>query len=192
MTRPPTRPALLAPASNPTPVLVVGVGASAGGLDACQRFLQGVSADQGMAFVVVLHLAPGQESHVAAILQKETRMAVSQVAGNERLEPDHVYVIAPATSLSIRKGALAAGAPEQPHYRARPIDAFFSALAADQQERAVGIVLSGTGNDGSAGLEAIRAAGGLCLVADSPRLRCHPADPPHRRRSAADGGRGAG
>ncbi|HEX5759148.1 MAG TPA: chemotaxis protein CheB [Thermoanaerobaculia bacterium] len=146
--------------------MVVGIGASAGGLDACQRFLQGAPADQGMAFVVVLHLAPAEESHVAGILQRATRMAVSQVTGHERVEPDHVYVIAPATSLGIRDGALAAGAPEEPHFRARPIDSFFSALAAERQEGAVGIVLSGTGDDGSAGLKDIRAAGGLCLVQD--------------------------
>ncbi|HVT58378.1 MAG TPA: chemotaxis protein CheB [Thermoanaerobaculia bacterium] len=155
-----------ASAGNPSPVLVVGVGASAGGLGACQRFLQGAPADQGMAFIIVVHLAPAEESHIAGILQRKTRMEVSQVTGNQRVEPNHVYVIAPATSLSIRDGALEAGAPEEPHYRARPIDKFFSALAADQKEGAVGIVLSGTGNDGSAGLKDIRSAGGLCLVQD--------------------------
>jgi len=155
-----------APADSPLPTLIVGVGASAGGLGACQGLLQGAPADQGLAFIVVLHLAPAEESHVAAILQKATSMEVSQVAGNERVEPDHVYIIAPATSLGIRGGSLVAGAPEEPHYRARPIDTFFSALAADQGESAVGIVLSGTGNDGAAGLEAIRSAGGLCLVQD--------------------------
>ncbi len=147
-----------------SPSLVVGVGASAGGLDACQRLLRGAPADQGMAFVIVLHLAPAEQSHVAEILQKATVMAVTQVTGRERVEPDHVYVIAPATSLGIRDRRLYAGAPEEPHYRARPIDAFFSALAADQKDAAVAIVLSGTGADGSAGLKEIRSAGGLCLV----------------------------
>ena len=143
---------------------MVGVGASAGGLDACQRLLQGAPTDAGLAFVIVLHLAPEQPSHVAEILQRTTPMAVSQVAGGERVERDHVYVIAPGTSLGMRDGVLAAGAPDEPHYRARPIDAFFSALAADRGSRAAGIVLSGTGQDGSAGLQAIRAAEGLCLV----------------------------
>ncbi len=115
---------------------------------------------------MVLHLAPAEKSHVAAILQKATAMEVSQVTGNERVEPDHVYIIAPATSLGIRDGALVAGPPGEPHYLARPIDTFFSALAADQRKRAVGIVLSGTGSDGAAGLEAIRSAGGMCLVQD--------------------------
>ena len=146
------------------PSLVIGVGASAGGLDACQRLLRGAPADQGMAFVIVLHLAPAEQSHVAEILQKATVMEVTQVTGRDRVEPDHVYVIAPATSLAIRRRRLEAGAPEEPHYRARPIDAFFSALAADQKDAAAAIVLSGTGADGSAGLREVRAAGGLCLV----------------------------
>jgi two-component system CheB/CheR fusion protein len=154
------------PAAAPAPLLVVGVGASAGGLEACQRLLEGAPTDAGLAFVIVLHLAPAQESRVAEILQRATAMAVSQIAGGERVERDHVYVIAPGTSLSIRDGALAAGAPDEPHFRARPIDAFFSALAADRGGGAAGIVLSGTGEDGSAGLKAVRAAGGLCLVQD--------------------------
>ena len=153
-------------AGNASPTLVVGVGASAGGLDACRRFLRGAPTDQGIAFVVILHLAPGEESHLAEILQRATGMKVSQVTGNERVEPDHVYVIAPATSLGMDDGTLAVGAPEEPHHLAKPIDTFFSALAAGRQEDAVGIVLSGTGQDGSAGLKAIRSAGGLCLVQD--------------------------
>ncbi|BAU49339.1 chemotaxis protein CheY [Sulfurifustis variabilis] len=151
---------------RPAPTLVVGVGASAGGLDPCRRLLADAPADKNIAFVVVLHLAPSQESHVAAIFKTVTRMAVTQVAGRERIEPNHVYVIAPATSLGIRDGILEVGEPAKPHYKARPIDAFFSALAADQRDRAVGIVLSGTGNDGAAGLKDIRSAGGLCLVQD--------------------------
>ena len=155
-----------APAELASPTLVVGVGASAGGLVACQQLLEGAPADQGLAFVIVLHLAPAGESHLAVILQKSTAMVVSQVTGNERIEPNHVYVIAPGTSLGVGDGALEPGAPEEPHYRARPIDMFLAALAVDRQEAAVGIVLSGTGNDGGAGLQAIRQAGGLCLVQD--------------------------
>jgi two-component system CheB/CheR fusion protein len=151
---------------DPSPTLVVGIGASAGGLGACQRFLEGAPADCGLAFVIVLHLSPDGESRVAEILQKGTSMKVSQVTGNERVEPDHVYVIAPGTSLSIRGGALDAGAPEEPHFRARPVDAFFAALAAEREGDAVGIVLSGTGGDGAAGLQEIRKVGGLCLVQD--------------------------
>jgi two-component system, chemotaxis family, CheB/CheR fusion protein len=149
-----------------SPSLVVGVGASAGGLEPCKRLLESAPADKDLAFVVVLHLAPSQESHVAGILKTATGMEVTQVAGRERIEPNHVYVIAPATSLGIRDGVLEVGEPAQPHYKAKPIDTFFSALAADQRGCAVGIVLSGTGDDGAAGLKAIRSAGGLCLVQD--------------------------
>lgn len=151
---------------RPATSLVVGVGASAGGLHPCKKLLQSAPADKDIAFVIVLHLAPAQESHVAEIFETVTRMPVTQVVGKQRIEPNHVYVIAPATSLGIRDGALEVGEPGTPHYKARPIDAFFSALAADQRSRAVGIVLSGTGNDGTAGLEDIRSAGGLCLVQD--------------------------
>lgn len=157
----------IAHAGSPAaPILVIGVGASAGGLDPCKRLLESAPADKNIAFVVVLHLAPSQESHVAGILKTATRMEVTQVVGKERIEPNHVYVIAPATSLGIRDGVLEVGEPAQPHYKARPIDDFFAALAADQRGSAVGIVLSGTGNDGAAGLKDIRSAGGLCLVQD--------------------------
>ena len=158
-------PAAVADGASP-PLLVVGVGASAGGLEACQRLLQGAPTEAGLAFVVVLHLAPAEQSRVAEILQRETALTVTQVAGDERVEGDHVYVIAPGTSLGIRDGALVAGAPVEPHFRARPIDSFFSALAADRGAGAAGIVLSGTGDDGSVGLRAVREAGGLCLVQD--------------------------
>jgi two-component system, chemotaxis family, CheB/CheR fusion protein len=160
------QPATSTTAVGASPTLVVGVGASAGGLDACRRLLQGAPADQGMAYVVVLHLAPAEKSHVAEILQRATAMEVSQVTGSGRLEPDHVYVIAPATSLGMNDGTLEVGAPGEPHHLAKPIDGFFTALATSRQESAVGIVLSGTGHDGSAGLQAIRSAGGLCLVQD--------------------------
>ncbi|QKT03566.1 PAS domain-containing protein [Ectothiorhodospiraceae bacterium 2226] len=151
-------------ARQPAPMLVVGIGASAGGLDPCKRVLKGAPVDKNIAYVIVLHLAPAQESHVAGILQTVTTMPVTQVAETGRLEPNHVYVIAPATSLGVRDGVLEVGAPVEPHYKAKPIDDFFAALAADQRERAVGVVLSGTGDDGAAGLKAIRAIGGMCMV----------------------------
>jgi two-component system, chemotaxis family, CheB/CheR fusion protein len=160
------RPDTSTTAGNASPTLVVGVGASAGGLEACQRFFREAPTDQGIAFVVILHLAPDEKSHLAEILQRTTAMEVSQVSGNQRVEPDHVYVIAPATSLGMNDGTLAVEPPGKPHHLAKPVDSFFTALAASRQESAVGIVLSGTGHDGSAGLQAIRSAGGLCLVQD--------------------------
>lgn len=149
-----------------SPKLVAALGASAGGLEACKRLLAGVPDDQGIAVVVVTHLDPDQQSHIADFLGRVTSATVRQAVDGERVEGNHVYVIAPATSLTIHEGTLRVTGQERPRYRTRPIDDFFSALAADQGERAVGIVLSGTGNDGAAGLEAIHAAGGLCLVQD--------------------------
>jgi two-component system CheB/CheR fusion protein len=124
-----------------SPRLIVGVGASAGGLEACQRLLREAPTGAGLAFVIVLHLAPNEPSHVAEILQRATALKVCQIAGGERVEADHVYVIAPGTSLGIGAGALVAGPPAKPHYRAKPIDAFFTALAADRGANAAGIVL---------------------------------------------------
>src|SRR5690606_25137677 len=112
------------------------VGASAGGLEACKRLFAGVPADKGFAFVVVMHLDPGQASHIAEFLAKVTSAEVRQIAGEERVEANRVYVIAPGTSLSIRDGVLQVAGLEGPRYRHRPIDDFLSALAADQGERA--------------------------------------------------------
>ena len=155
------------PVQNDTrPELVVGVGASAGGLDACKRLLANVPADHGLAFVVVMHLDPSQQSHIAEFLGKVTSSTVRQVTGGERVEPNHVYVIAPATSLRIREDVLEVTAREM-RYPSKPIDDFFSALAADQGGRAVGVILSGTGNNGSEGLKEIHRAGGLCLVQEA-------------------------
>lgn len=154
-------------AENRSPHLVVGIGASAGGIDACKRLLHEMPADLGAAFVIILHLAPAQESHLADIFKGATRMEVTQVTGADRLLGNHVYVIAPATSLRIVDGTLKAGEPHEPHYQARPVDSFFVSLADERKDSAVGIVLSGTGDDGAAGMKAIRAAGGLCLVQDS-------------------------
>ena len=146
------------------PRIVVGIGASAGGIPACRTLLEHLPVDAGIAYVIIQHLAPEHESHIAEILKSATRLPITQISSTKRLKPNHVYVIAPATSLLIRGGVLEVGKPEQPHFRARPIDAFFSSLGASLKEGAVGIVLSGTGDDGSAGLKEIQAGGGLCLV----------------------------
>lgn len=159
---------------TPSPSLVVGIGASAGGLDPCKRLLENAPIDKDIAFVIVLHLAPAHESHVAQILKTTTSMEVTQVTDQRtHVQPNHVYVIAPATSLSIRGGTLEVAEPDQPHYRAKPINDFFSSLAADQRENAVGIVLSGTGDDGAAGLEEIKSATGLCIVQDPKTAEYH-------------------
>lgn len=146
------------------PRLVVGIGASAGGIDACKRLLEAMPHDTGLAFVIVMHLDPTRESHIAEIFQAATEMKVVQITGELRLSPDHVYVIAPDTSLSIHDGMLQTAGPRLPHGARKPVDDLFSSLAEDQKERAVGIILSGTGNNGSSGLRDIEACGGLCLV----------------------------
>ncbi len=146
------------------PKLVVGIGASAGGLDACKRFLAAMPPDSGMAIVIIMHLAPSRESHIAEIFRASTTMEVVQVSAPRLLMPDHVYVIVPDTSLELKDGVLYPNKPHDPHGQRHPVDALFSSLAEDQKEIAVGVVLSGTGNNGSSGIRSIKARGGLCLV----------------------------
>lgn len=153
--------------SNPLPFPVVGMGASAGGLDAFKQFFSAMPADSGMAFVLVQHLAPEQESLTADILAKHTAMTVAQVEDKIAIEPNHVYVIPPNTNLSIRSGVLYLSAPVQPHGHRLPIDFFFRSLAEDQEAKALCIILSGTGRDGTLGLKAIKGHGGMA-IAQSP------------------------
>lgn len=145
-------------------VPVVGIGASAGGIEALGRFFDVMPADSGCAFVVVLHLDPRRESEMAHILGTRTTMPVAQVEDGMRLAPDHVYVIAPDTDLSVRDGGLHVSKSARPRGRRHPVDVLFTSLAADQRERAIGIVLSGTGSNGTEGLKEIRAEGGMSLV----------------------------
>ncbi|AOU98126.1 hypothetical protein BI364_09295 [Acidihalobacter yilgarnensis] len=143
------------------------MGASAGGLDAFKRFFSAMPADSGMAFVLVQHLAPEHESLTADILTKHTAMKVAQVEDKIAIEPNHVYVIPPNTNLSIRSGVLYLSAPAQPHGHRLPIDFFFRSLAEDQEAKALCIILSGTGRDGTLGLKAIKGHGGMA-IAQSP------------------------
>lgn len=145
---------------------IVGIGASAGGLKAAEVFLQNCPADTGMAFVLVFHLDPRHKSLAAELLQRHTAMPVAQVVGHVRLAPDHVYVIPPDRGLSLTDGELLLTQREPEDGRPTVIDHFFRALAAHMGERAVGVVLSGTGSEGSEGLKAIKEAGGLTLVQD--------------------------
>lgn len=161
---------------RPSPRLVVGIGASAGGLDPCRELLSRVPPDSGMAFVVVLHLDPSRESHLPEILRAHTSLEVVQVNDPVRIEPDHVYVIAPNTSLEIADGNIVPGGFEQPHGRRRPIDLLFSSLAAAHGDAVAAIVLSGTGSDGSRGLVDVHEAGGLC-IAQAPDTAQQPGMP---------------
>ena len=150
---------------------VVGIGASAGGIEALTTFFDSMPADSGCAFVVVLHLDPKHESELALILGKHTGMAVAQIKDGMRVEPDHVYVIAPDTSLTLRGGILHMSKPSDPPARRHPVDILFASLAIEQRERAIAIVLSGTGRNGTEGLRQIRAEGGISLIQDPETAR---------------------
>jgi two-component system, chemotaxis family, CheB/CheR fusion protein len=146
--------------------LIVGVGGSAGSLSPLRELLAAIPADSGMAFIVVSHQAPTGHSMLPEILAKCTEMPVCEIGKDTRVEPNHVYVEPRGHGVTIREGTLSLDPTtlrEVPHL---PIDLFFRALASDQEIRAVGIVLSGTGTDGTLGLAAIRAASGLALVQD--------------------------
>ena len=145
---------------------VVGIGASAGGLEAFTLLLQHLPPDTGMGFVLVQHLDPVHESVLTKLLSKATSMAVHEVTNNLPVEPNHVYVIPPNTTLSITHGVLKLGPRKQIRGSTRSIDSFFQSLAEDQRKRAIGVILSGAGTDGTEGLEAIKAEGGITFAQD--------------------------
>jgi two-component system CheB/CheR fusion protein len=145
---------------------VVGIGASAGGLDAFSQLLRQLPANTGFAFVLVQHLDPQHESALASILANTTPMQVSEVTNNLRVEANNVYVIPPNTTLSIVKGVLKLMPRLQNRLAPRSIDHFFESLAKDLGERSIGAILSGNATDGTLGLEAIKEAGGLTFAQD--------------------------
>ena len=146
--------------------LIVGVGASAGGLEAFTLLLKDVPADTGMGFVLVQHLDPVHESALTQILAKATAMPVREAANNLPVEPNHVYIIPPNRNMTIAQGRLKLAPRRQTAGAHRSIDVFFESLAQDQRERAIGVILSGTASDGTLGLEAIKAEGGFTLAQD--------------------------
>ncbi|MFZ3208349.1 MAG: chemotaxis protein CheB, partial [Geobacteraceae bacterium] len=143
---------------------IVGIGASAGGLEALEQFLRQVPQGSGMAFVIVQHLDPTHEGIMPEILQRSTLMKVFQVRDRMRIEPDCVYVIPPNKDLSILHGVLHLFEPTVPRGLRLPIDFFFRSLAEDRQEHSIGVILSGMGSDGTIGLRAIKEKGGVALV----------------------------
>lgn len=143
---------------------VIGVGASAGGLEALREMLSGQSGPPGMAFVIVQHLDPNHESLMAQLIERYTSMPVRQIAGGERIEIDNVYVIPPGFGLSVENGVLRLTEFTDPRGMRRPIDDFFEALAIDLGERAACVILSGTGADGSRGLRAIKEHHGISIA----------------------------
>jgi two-component system CheB/CheR fusion protein len=143
---------------------IVGIGASAGGLEALELFLANVPENSGMAFVIVQHLDPTHKGIMVELLQRGTPMKVFQIKDRMRVEANCVYVIPPNKDLSILHGVLNLFAPLAPRGLRLPIDFFFRALAEDQQEHSIGVILSGMGTDGTLGLRAIKEKGGSVFV----------------------------
>ena len=144
---------------------VVGIGASAGGLEAFSELLRHLPVDTGMAFVCIQHLSPSHESLLASILAKSTRMQVLEITNGMPVEANHVYVIPPNACLTISGGVLKLmPRPETPSEVNLPIDVFLRSLAQEMGSRAIGVVLSGTASDGSAGIKAIKEEGGITFA----------------------------
>lgn len=164
-------------------VRVVGVGASAGGLKPLQQFVAAIPEESGLAYVVLMHLDPGRESRIAELLQDRTSVRVTQITGPTPVEANHIYVTPPDRDLVMKKGVIAVRERSERAERV-PIDVFFRTLADVAGPDAIGVVLSGTGRDGSEGIRAIREAGGI-TVAQSPAEAEYPGMPS----SAIDTGR---
>jgi two-component system CheB/CheR fusion protein len=148
--------------------LVVGVGASAGGVEALMAFFEQVPAQSGLAYIVILHLSPDFNSQLAQILQNVTSLPIRQVNEKVKVVPDHVYVISPNQHLVMEDGHVTVLPNTSQEERRAPVDIFFRTLADSHGPRAVGVILSGTGADGSMGLKRIKEYGGAVFV-QSPR-----------------------
>ncbi|HUF11583.1 MAG TPA: chemotaxis protein CheB [Longimicrobiales bacterium] len=142
---------------------IVGIGASAGGLKALQAFFEAVTVDSGLAYVVIMHLDPERKSRIAALLQDRTRVPVTMVTGTTQVEANHIYVIPPGHDLEMTGdsiGLVARG--DRPQHL--PIDLFFRSLARVQGADAIAVVLSGTGEDGTAGVRGVKERGGITVA----------------------------
>jgi two-component system CheB/CheR fusion protein len=159
-TAPPT------PIPDAKPFPIVGIGASAGGLAAFQAFFSALPkhTDPGIAFVLVQHLAPNHKSMLVELIQRYTHLPVSEVAAGTVVQPNCIYIIPPNQDLALLGRSLHLLEPTAPRGQRLPIDGFFRSLAADQRELAIGIVLSGTGSDGTLGVRAIKEAGGMVMA----------------------------
>lgn len=145
--------------------IVIGIGASAGGLEALQQFFSYMPPNSGLSFVVVQHLSPDYKSLMADILGKHTEMSVCQAENHMAVEPDTVYLIPPKKYMTIKDGRLLLS--EAPGTLNHPIDAFFASLAAEKREHSIAVVLSGTGSDGTNGVKMVKEHGGL-VIAQAP------------------------
>jgi two-component system CheB/CheR fusion protein len=152
------------PARTQSAFPIVGIGASAGGLEALELFLKHVPEGSGMAFVIVQHLDPTHKGIMVELLQRTTRMPVVQVRDRQKVAPDRVYVIPPNKDMSILHGVLHLLEPAAPRGLRLPIDFFFRSLADDRRARSIGVILSGMGSDGTLGLRAIKEKAGVVFV----------------------------
>jgi two-component system, chemotaxis family, CheB/CheR fusion protein len=150
----------------PTKFPIVGIGASAGGLEALNKFFSVLPPDTGMAFVLVQHLDPTHKSTLVDLLRRHAQINVVQVKDGLKVEPDKLYVIPPNRDMGILNGELQLIEPLEPHGLRLPINFFLKNLADDQKENSIAIILSGFGSDGSTGLRAIKAEGGMVMAQD--------------------------
>ncbi len=155
-----------------SPSYYVGIGASAGGLEAIEQFFQGISSHTGLAYIVIQHLSPDYKSLMVELLSKKAAIPVLRAEEGMMVERDTIYLIPPKKNLTIFHGKLLLS-DQPPHDRwiNLPIDIFLRSLAEDQQERAIGVILSGTGSDGSRGIRAIKEHGGMVMVQDEHDAR---------------------
>ncbi len=156
----------LTAASDGAPFPIVGVGSSAGGLDALTSFLSKLPTNTGMAFVFIQHLDPTHDSQLPHILSRLTRLPIHPANDGVELLPDHIYIITPNTSLTVEQGILRTAPRDEARKPHLSIDFFFQSLARARPGRIIGVVLSGTGTDGTLGLAAIKASGGLTFAQD--------------------------
>jgi two-component system, chemotaxis family, CheB/CheR fusion protein len=156
---PPAEPTVAAPGrapGSPRPILIVGVGASAGGLAAFKAFFAEMPSDSGIGFVLVQHLDPSHRSILTELVGRQTLMPVVEAEDGMPVAADRVHIIPPDATLTIAKGILYVEHPAPPRQRRFPIDTFFESLAEDQEQNAAGIVLSGIGSDGTLGIRIIK------------------------------------
>src|SRR5690606_5581866 len=151
---------------SPFPSYVIGIGASAGGLEAIHDLFDYMPGNTGFSFVVVQHLSPEHKSLMAELLSKHNAMRVREAAHNMKLEPDCIYVIPNKKLITVKNGKLQLDEKTKSRLPNFTIDIFFESLALDQNKKAVGIILSGTGTDGTKGLAAIKKNGGIAIVQD--------------------------
>lgn len=145
---------------------VVGIGSSAGGLEALGKIFSNMPTDSGVAFVLIQHLDPSHKSSMVELLARYTDMEVLEIEDGMHVQPNKLYVTPPNKSVGIINSVLHLAVPKEPHGLRRPIDFFFQSLADDQEENAIGIILSGFGSDGTIGLRAIKSMGGMVMAQD--------------------------